>query len=202
MNDIFISYTSADRPKARKLGQRLEQEGWSVWWDRKIPPGQSFDKVIEDALNAARCVVVLWSTTSRISDWVKNEVAEGNRRGILVPAFIEETTPPFEFRRIQAANLVDWEHPSPATEMVQFLDAIRRVLGPESSPEKPTPHPHQSKDTKKIPQPVIHTDSTNNHAGTPLWRRWGRLALFTLVMGMSLMGLFKAIYPQTPVTEP
>jgi hypothetical protein len=201
MSDIFISYTSSDRPKARELGKRLEQEGWSVWWDRKIPPGQSFDKVIEEALNAARCVVVLWSTTSCLSDWVKNEAAEGNRRGILVPAFIEDTSLPFEFRRIQAANLVDWEKPSPGNELNQFLDAIRRVLGGEGPPENLAAGAHQEAGFENIPRTVIHTDLTGGDGVNPLWKRWGRLTLFALGMVLPTMGLFKALYPQTPVTE-
>lgn len=201
MSDIFISYASTDRLKARELGKRLEQEGWSVWWDRKIPPGQSFAEVLEDALNAARCVVVLWSKTSRSSDWVQNEAAEGKRRGILVPAFIEDTSPPFEFRRIQAANLVDWENSSPENELDQFLNAIRRVLGSEGSPELPTAGERRVKGTKQIPKQVISADPSNVDMANPMWKRWSRLTLFTLVMGLSIMGLFKALYPQTPVTE-
>ena len=68
MSDIFISYSSSDRAKARALAQQLEQEGWSAWWDRTIPPGQSFSVVLEEALAAARCVVVLWSPASVDSD--------------------------------------------------------------------------------------------------------------------------------------
>ena len=53
MSDIFISYTSSDREKAKILAEVLEEQGWSVWWDRKIPPGRSFDEVITEALDAA-----------------------------------------------------------------------------------------------------------------------------------------------------
>ena len=59
MADIFISYASADRERARQLAAVLASQGWSVWWDRTIPPGRTFDQVIEQALQAARCVVVL-----------------------------------------------------------------------------------------------------------------------------------------------
>lgn len=48
MTDIFISYASEDRPQAKRLAQALEQQGWSVWWDRRI--GSSFHKAIEEAL--------------------------------------------------------------------------------------------------------------------------------------------------------
>jgi len=51
MSDIFISYASSDIEKAKALAGILEQQGWSVWWDREIPPGRSFDEVLEEALD-------------------------------------------------------------------------------------------------------------------------------------------------------
>ena len=76
MADIFISYARADRPRAETLAAALHQTGWSVWWDREIPPGRSFDEVIEEALSQASCVVVIWSEASVRSEWVKTEAAE------------------------------------------------------------------------------------------------------------------------------
>ena len=61
MSDIFISYAREDRDKAKALAELFQHQDWSVWWDRNIPPGRSFDEVIEEALGAAKCVVVLWS---------------------------------------------------------------------------------------------------------------------------------------------
>ena len=64
MADIFISYASEDRSRVEPLAHSLEDHGWSVWWDRTIPPGKSFDQVIQEAITAAKCVVVLWSEKS------------------------------------------------------------------------------------------------------------------------------------------
>ena len=64
MSDIFISYASADRERAKVIAEALAARGFSVWWDRVIPPGRQFDEVIEVAVDASRCVVVLWSKTS------------------------------------------------------------------------------------------------------------------------------------------
>ena len=91
MSDIFISYFHHDRPHAEALARALEAEGLSVWWDRTIPAGCNFDQVIEEALNAAKVVMVLWSRGSVQSRWVLNEAEEAAARSILVPVFIEET---------------------------------------------------------------------------------------------------------------
>ncbi len=105
MSDVFISYASEDREHARTLASSLEARAWSVWWDRKIVPGQSFDQVIENELENARSVVVLWSKDSIASEWVKNEAASAAKRGLLVPALIENVRIPLEFRRRHAADL-------------------------------------------------------------------------------------------------
>jgi roadblock/LC7 domain-containing protein len=134
MSDIFLSYASADRDRARQLAELLERQGWSVWWDRTIPPGSSFDQVIEQALASARCVVVLWSKASVASDWVKTEAAEGARKRILVPALIEGVKIPFEFRRLQAADLSGWQgetaHPELRVLFGSVADRLGRPLGP------------------------------------------------------------------------
>ena len=113
--EVFISYASADRPRAQALAAALSRSGLSTWWDRTIPPGKSFDEIIEGALAGAKCVVVVWTKTSVSSDWVKVEAAEAAKRRIMIPALLEETTIPLEFRRLQAADLIAWdgsdEHP-------------------------------------------------------------------------------------------
>src|SRR6516162_6396510 len=93
------------------------QEGWSVWWDRKIPPGKTFDEVIEQALESANCVIVLWSNESVRSGWVKAEAAEGKSRGILIPVKIEDDIRiPLEFRYLHASRLPDWAGQGDHTE--------------------------------------------------------------------------------------
>ena len=54
MDDVFISYANEDKVRVLALAKALEARGFSVWFDRDIPPGATFDDVIEKELNAAR----------------------------------------------------------------------------------------------------------------------------------------------------
>jgi hypothetical protein len=163
VSDIFISYARQDRLRAEALARELGDHGWSVWWDRTIPPGKSFDRVIEEALDSSKCLIVLWSTSSVISDWVKTEAAEGARRGILIPALIEDVTIPLEFRRIQAANLCAW---SPGASNPDFDNLVETVAvhvrgvgtGQHSSEAISTGNPDMA---KCVPSPRVGISPTN-----------------------------------------
>jgi len=136
MADIFISFASEDRSRAELLAKALKAQGWSVWWDRDIIPGRQFDQAIQEALTAAKCVVVLWSKKSITSDWVKEEADIGKKRQILVPAKIDSVELPFGFGRIQAADLTDWEADTDHTGFSRFKWAIANIVGPPSRLQK------------------------------------------------------------------
>jgi len=138
MADIFISYARADRPRAECLAQALERTGWSVWWDREIPPGRSFDEVIEEALSQARCVIVLWSDASIKSEWVKTEASDAAQRRILVPILADGSRIPLEFRRIQAAAIGDWRDLEGNEGWAQLCDAVAALV---DSPRRAPPAP-------------------------------------------------------------
>ena len=108
MSDIFISYANQDRARIAPLVEALEARGWSVFWDTTLLPGETWRRKITTELDAARCVIVLWSESSVESHWVEQEAEEGLRRKILVPAMIDRVTIPLGFRNLQAANLVGW----------------------------------------------------------------------------------------------
>jgi len=140
MADIFISYASEDRARVAPFARALGNLGWDVWWDRAIPPGKTFDEVIEEAINAAKCVVVLWSGASVKSSWVKEEASIGKRRKILVPAKIDPVDPPLGFTMIQAADLTDWTGGVSHAGFTGLTGAIAEIVGPpkqKKEPDKP-----------------------------------------------------------------
>ena len=134
MADIFISYASADREIARTLGQALSARGHDTWWDRTIPTGRVFDEVIQEALAAARCVIVLWSPSSVASNWVKTEAAEAAARNILLPVMVGTVPAPIEFKRIQSANLAAWNGDADDPEFANLLASVDRLLAGAAKP--------------------------------------------------------------------
>jgi formylglycine-generating enzyme required for sulfatase activity len=136
MSDIFISYASEDRARAKVLAGVLEDQGWSVWWDRTIPAGRTFDEVIEEALDTAKSVIVLWSEKSVKSRWVRTEAQEGADRNILIPVLIEKVRIPLAFRRIQAANLIGWDGSYTESSFQELVGDIAALLGPPPKAEE------------------------------------------------------------------
>lgn len=129
MADIFISYASEDRERAGMLAHALESEGWTVWWDRLIPLGKPFDDVIQEQIDAAKCVLVLWTTTSVGSKWVRSEASEAEERNSLVPVMLDETADiPLAFKLLQAAKLWDWEPGVEHAEYDKLLGQIRALV--------------------------------------------------------------------------
>jgi hypothetical protein len=122
-NDVFVSYATQDRERVRPLVESLEQAGLDVWWDRRIAPGAGFDSEIQDALDRARCVLVIWSKDSVQSDWVITEASEGLERGVLVPIAIDSVRPPLAFRRRQTIDVTASKSASD-----EVINAVRNVL--------------------------------------------------------------------------
>ena len=150
MSDVFISYAREDRDKAERLAHACEQQNWAVWRDRVIPPGKTFAEVIGKELETAKAIVVLWSSSSVSSSWVRDEAQEAMNRGLLVPALIEKVTPPLGFRQLQTADLSDWDDSSTPPELESFLQAIGGLLNRPVS-DLPSPAMHAVPSNPRMP---------------------------------------------------
>ena len=129
MTDIFVSYAREDRERVRPLVAVLEAQGWSVFWDFRIPPGETWESWIGRNLDQARCILVAWSENSVNSSFVREEAAEGRDRGVLIPLRLDPVKPPFGFRTIQSADLIDWDGSADAAPMAELLPHLARKVG-------------------------------------------------------------------------
>jgi hypothetical protein len=153
----------------------LEREGWSVWWDRHIRTGQSFDEVIQEALDASKAVVVVWTARSVKSQWVKNEAREGLRRQVLFPVMlIKEVKIPLEFWHVQAAQLMDWQPEGAHSGFNQLVLDMARILGPPSGAGVQQPRVKQPQ-TQPPSQPNPEPASESSPESRSPERQDGRL---------------------------
>jgi hypothetical protein len=72
--DAFLSHASADAETARRLEAGLQERGLEVWLDESdLTPGAMLRATLQEEIEAADVLVVLWSETSARSRWVNTE---------------------------------------------------------------------------------------------------------------------------------
>ena len=138
MSRIFLSYARDDVDAAKHLAEGISRAGHDVWWDRNLHGGSRFDTEIDQALESAEAVVVLWSEASVGSAWVKDEAGEGRDSGRLVPVAIGSVKPPLGFRQFQTVDLGAWDGREPLRNADGLLEAIARTCGSHAGQQKPS----------------------------------------------------------------
>src|SRR5205814_10437135 len=129
-----------DDGKARARAAVMERAGHSVWWDRRIKGGSQYSTEIEAALTAAEKIVVLWSSKSITSAWVRDEAAVGRDMGWLVPVTFDGTEPPLGFRQFQTIDLRHWSGRGAQAKIEELLEALGRAA-PAAAAASPVAKP-------------------------------------------------------------
>jgi hypothetical protein len=198
MSEVFISYASEDRARAKILAEALQASGFSVWWDRKIVAGEAYDEAIERELEIAKSVVVLWSQHSIVSEWIKNEAQVAVERGTFVPARIDDVRPPLEFRRKQTADLIGWDGDAGRPGFQTLYQGILAHVERESPP-KPMNAPLP--ETKPATVDELRRTDAMTKARTPKrrprWRvfSWAVIAALLILATVGLW-IWDAFYRQ------
>ena len=131
MSDVFVSYKAEDRRRVKPLVEALEADGFAVWWDERIGGGASWRHTIEVELNAAKCVLVIWSKRSVGPDgtFVQDEATRAQQRHVYVPVVIDKVHPPLGFGESQALSLTSWKGDRSDPRYQSVLAAVRRIMG-------------------------------------------------------------------------
>jgi hypothetical protein len=197
MSDIFLSYASEDRDRVTGIVAWFQREGWTVWWDRRILPGENWDGTIEDALSAARCVVVVWTERSVLSEWVRIEANFGRERAILVPVILDDVRIPVTFRHLQAASLSAWDGNESSPSLIPLRSGIRAVISAPPAASHSTKDSHVEE--RALDAAMRHEVSVNE--ATTL------IAMLRCADSEGLTELLKAddeydIFPEDVVSKP
>jgi TolB-like protein len=139
MSDVFVSYKAEDRKRVRPLVDALEADGLSVWWDAQIGGGDEWRRSIEQQLDAAKCVLVVWSKRSTAPEgrFVRDEASRAMERGVYLPVRIDNVRLPLGFGETQALSLAGWKGSRDDGRYQAVLAAVRAITQGE-------PHAHQA----------------------------------------------------------
>jgi adenylate cyclase len=137
MADVFVSYAHSDEAIAERVAAALRSEGFRVWRDDELPAHRAYVDVIQERLNSAGAVIVLWSAEAAKSQWVRAEADAARMSGRLVQAVLDGTLPPLPFNQIQSADLSAWDGTANNAGWRKLSGSLKALIGTEEE-EKPS----------------------------------------------------------------
>lgn len=137
-HDIFISYSRKDLQQVVAIRDELKETlGADSWIDIKgIESGEQFVNVIIEAIDRAKVVLFMFSTSSLQSEYTKKEIMYARNVGKkIVPVIIDDSPLSgwflFEFGTVDYVNIHDEMHKK------KFLENLKSWLGLENNGQGP-----------------------------------------------------------------
>ena len=125
----FCFVRAVDEQQAEQIADALRARGYDVWRDDQLPAHRSYGEVIEERLEAAKAVVVVWSLEAIGSQWVRAEADRARKSGTLVQLTVDGSLPPIPFNRIQCADLREWQGETDAPGWQKVEASIASLTG-------------------------------------------------------------------------
>src|SRR6266567_5834758 len=126
--DVFLSHNAKDKPRVRKLAERLKKAGLRVWFDEwNIGSGDIITLKVDEGLEQSRVLLLCISPNALASGWValerstaihRDPANEGRR---FIPLLLADCDLPDTLRRYK---YVDWRDPAEAA-FDELLTACR-----------------------------------------------------------------------------
>jgi TIR domain/OmpA family len=139
-HDVFISYSSKDKPTADAVCATLEATGIRCWIaPRDIAPGADWGESIVTAIERARVMVLVFSAHANDSPQIKREVERAVHKGIaIIPLRIKDVMPARSLEYfLSTPHWLDAFSP-PLERHLQYLAAVVRQIV-EDGPSVPPP---------------------------------------------------------------
>ena len=170
--DVFISYSSKDKPAADAACAVLESSGIRCWIaPRDVVPGAEYGSAIVDAIEHCRVMVLIFSSNANELAQIRREIERAVKKGVtIIPVRIEEVEPTKSMEYFLGA--IHWlDAMTPPLErhlqhlattikaMLQAKDAQQAAIAGErmaKSAAAPAPHvaqPHEDAAPPGRPQP-------------------------------------------------
>ena len=111
LGKLFISHSSVDKGKVRKLDKRLREDGYKTWLDeRELDVGDALAAKISEGVRDAKVVMIVVSATSLTSKWLRYELDIATNRMIdghcrVIPVLIDDVEVPPELDGMLYADM-------------------------------------------------------------------------------------------------
>ncbi|HQY88867.1 MAG TPA: toll/interleukin-1 receptor domain-containing protein, partial [Tepidisphaeraceae bacterium] len=141
-HDVFLSYSSKDKPTADAVCALLEREGLRCWIaPRDIKPGEDWPEAIITALDGCEVLVLVFSSHSNESNQCKREVERAFDKGLpVLPLRIEHVEPSKSLEYfISTPHWLDAVNPPLEDHTKKLAFTIRTII------KSPPPMPRKRK---------------------------------------------------------
>ena len=217
-HDIFISYSSKDKPIADGICANLEAAGLRCWIaPRDITPGDDWPTAITAAISASKVMVLVFSANSNASADVGREIIlAANYKLIIIPFKIEDVEPePGKQYYLAQTHWLDAMNP-PTRDQIRVLVETTRAFVPAiepagivqivSAPSHPQPFQAIAKpasDPVPVSELLGDRSSQTGAVGKKSWFRraylWTAVPIFLIIL---LAGFWTKLQGLTTVSQP
>jgi hypothetical protein len=199
--DVFISYSSKDKPAADAACAVLESSGIRCWIaPRDVMPGTEYGSAIVDAIEHCRAMVLIFSSNANESAQIRREIERAVKKGVtIIPVRIEEVEPTKSMEYfLGAIHWLDALTPPLERHFRHLATTIKAMLAakdalPGAVDEQPPSKPTRPHDERAQRAPV------GNDRPTP--RRWLLPALIA-VTGLAAVAVAVAAVAYLMTTKP
>ena len=128
-NDIFLSYSRADRPLAEQFVRVSSERGLAVWFDERLEGGEDWRERIVEAVGGAKALVILFSDHSNQSDQLIKELAVADSlKKRVIPVLVADCQPRGAYLYELASRHWLSIHPNPDTRLGPLIDSLMTEL--------------------------------------------------------------------------
>ena len=143
-HDVFISYSSKDKPTADATCAALEAKELRCWIaPRDIVPGADWGESIIDGIAASRAFVLLLSANANLSPQIKREVERAVHAGLsIITMRIEDVQPSKSLEYfLSTPHWLDAMSPPLERHLAYLADVLRAVIDGRAAPPPPAVKP-------------------------------------------------------------
>ena len=157
-HDVFLSHSHADKVFADAICHKLEANGIRCWVaPRDIRPSEDWAEAIINAMDSARILVLVFSSSSNTSPQVRREVERAVNKGLQVLPFRIENVPLSKSLEyfISTQHWLDAIDGELEFHLGQLHECISMLLDPGSATAQPAP-PVAPRAAVAAPAPAAH----------------------------------------------